>query len=691
MAMVNRETLFAALARLDRLLEDAVKAAEKAYGTTTSSDPYRGLYIPSEDVPRLLAREPGAPLLTGTGNTDPVPVFPPLDRLAQLYGLEALDRDAIIIALAPEIDLRYERLYAYLQDDVTRRRPTVDLVLNLLCGSREDKLTGRSRFSSESPLLANQLIHLSADPAVANPALLGHSIKLDEGVIHYLLGHTGLDNRLRASSRLIETSPDEKLPDEEGLWRLETLARSARGDKTPLCLYFQGPRSSLKTRTAKAIAARLGAPLIETQATALDAEQHGALLLREAAVREAVLYIEGADVAIENPSSPLRSLWNRLRTFRGIAILAGQKPWLSPPIPVVMFAFSQLRAADRRRMWEAQFAGKPQQPKPETLDRLAATYRLSEDDIGQVVARAERDAQVRGADLDSTLFTLARSQGARDLSPMAQRMPPLYTWKDLILPPATVQMLHEIADQARYRAVVLDEWGFDRKLSLGKGLTALFSGPPGVGKTMAVEVIGADLDLDIYRIDLSQVVSKYIGETEKNLARVFNEAAEGNSILFFDECDALFGKRTEVHSAHDKYANTEVSYLLQRIEEYEGLCILATNFQQNLDPAFLRRIRFIVSIDFPSQDSRKQIWDKVWPEDTTVASDIDSQFLAQQFKLAGAGIRNAALSAAFLAAAEGSKEVRMKDVMRAVRREVEKSGRTVNRAEMGRFAEEVGV
>ena len=688
--MQDKETLFAALARLDRLLEEAVKAAETAYGATASTDPYRGLYIPSEDVPRLLAREPGMPLLTGSGNTDPVPVFPPLDRLAHLYQLDALDRDAIVIALAPEIDLRYERLYAYLQDDVTRKRPTVDLVLNLVCGSREEKLAGRSRFSSEGPLIANQILHLTADPALANPALLGHYLKVDEGIIHYLLGHTGLDQRLRSSSRLVEVSSEETLPNEEGLWRLETLARSARTNRTPLCLYFQGPRTSLKRRTARAIAARLGAPLIEVDASQLDAEHHASLLFREAVVRDAVVYIEGNDAAIDNTSSPVRALWNRLQAFPGIAILAGQRTWLSPPVPVVTFPFEQLRATDRRRIWEEKLSEIREKPKPETVDRLASTYRLTEDDIQQVVARAERDAQARGADLDSTLLRLARSQGARELAPMAQRMAPIYTWNDLVLPPATIQLLREIADQARFRTVVLDDWGFDRKLSLGKGLTALFAGPPGVGKTMAVEVIAKDLNLDIYRIDLSQVVSKYIGETEKNLAHVFDQAAEGNAILFFDECDALFGKRTEVHNAHDKYANTEVSYLLQRIEEYEGLCILATNFQQNLDPAFLRRLRFIVSIEFPNEQSRTHIWERVWPEDTPVSRAVDAEFLGKQFKLAGGSIRNAALSAAFLAAAEGSKEVRMKDVVRAVRREVEKSGRTMSRAELGPFAEEVG-
>jgi AAA+ superfamily predicted ATPase len=689
--MENRDTLFAALARLDRLLDEAVKAAEKAYGAMASTDPYRGLYIPSEDVPRLLAREPGAPLLTGIGNTDPVPKFPPLDRLAQLYGLEALDRDAVMIALAPEIDLRYERLYAYLQDDVTRRRPSVDLVLNLLCSSRAEKLEGRARFSSESPLVSNEIVNLTADTAAAQPPLLGHYLKLDEGIIHYLLGHEGLDSRLRPFASLTEAAPDEKLPSDEGLWRLETLARSAREDGAPLCIYFHGPRSAPHRRTAKAIAARLGGPLIVVRGSAFQSEQHGALLMREARLRDAVLYVEGNDAAIENASSPLRSLWKKIEQHPGVVILEGQRPWLSPPFPVITFPLAQPRIGERRRMWQEKLAESDLSPKPETIEKLAETYRLTEDNVEQVVLRAGREAQARGTDPDETLFAIARRQGSRDLGPMAQRITPLYTWDDIVLPPHTVQILREVAGQARFRSRVLDDWGFDRKLSLGKGLTALFSGPPGAGKTMAAEVIGSDLQLDIYRIDLSQVVSKYIGETEKNLARVFNEAGEGNSILFFDECDALFGKRTEVRDAHDRYANIEVSYLLQRIEEYEGLCILATNFQQNLDPAFIRRIRFIVNIEFPNEQSRWQIWQKTWPDDTPRARDFDFEFLARQYKLAGGSIRNAALSAAFLAAGDGSDEVNMGHVVRAVRREIEKSGRTVSKSELGRFAQEVGV
>jgi SpoVK/Ycf46/Vps4 family AAA+-type ATPase len=235
--------------------------------------------------------------------------------------------------------------------------------------------------------------------------------------------------------------------------------------------------------------------------------------------------------------------------------------------------------------------------------------------------------------------------------------------------------------------VVFGQWGFDARLSLGKGLSALFAGPPGTGKTMAAEVIARDLELDLYKIDLSQVVSKYIGETEKNLAKVFQEASAGNSILFFDECDALFGKRTEVKDAHDRYANIEVAYLLQKIDEYDGLCILATNLRQNLDPAFTRRLTFIVDFPFPDEASRRKIWEAIWPPQTPRSRDLDLDAIAQQFKLSGGGVKNVAVSAAFLAAADPAREVRTQHVVHAARREFEKSGRSLTRTELGKTAD----
>jgi SpoVK/Ycf46/Vps4 family AAA+-type ATPase len=286
----------------------------------------------------------------------------------------------------------------------------------------------------------------------------------------------------------------------------------------------------------------------------------------------------------------------------------------------------------------------------------------------------------------SDLARSARLQVRRDPGSLARRVTPFYGWDDLILPADQVAQLQELCRQARYRHIVYGDWGFDRKLSLGKGLTALFSGPPGTGKTMAVEVIARDLGLELYKIDLSQVVSKYIGETEKNMDRLFTDARAGNAILFFDECDALFGKRTTVQDAHDRYANIEIAYLLQKLDEHDGLSILASNLRQNLDAAFTRRLTFIVEFPFPDDDSRRRIWQSIWPAGVPRSKDLDLDFMATQFKLAGGAVKNIAVAAAFLAAEDRS-ELRTEHLLWATRRELEKAGRRVPRSEFGRYGE----
>jgi SpoVK/Ycf46/Vps4 family AAA+-type ATPase len=267
-----------------------------------------------------------------------------------------------------------------------------------------------------------------------------------------------------------------------------------------------------------------------------------------------------------------------------------------------------------------------------------------------------------------------RTLTAMRLNTLARKVTPRQTWDDLVLPADQLRQLEELCNQARYRAIVHAEWGFERKLPLGRGTSALFSGPPGTGKTMAAQVIASELQLDLYQIDLSQVVSKYIGETEKNLRKVFDEADASQSILFFDEADALFGKRSEVKDAHDRYANIEVGYLLQRMEEYEGIAILATNFRQNVDEAFVRRLRFIVEFPFPDEEHRRRIWDVTFPREAPLAGDVDVAALARGLKLAGGNIKNIALAGAFHAATEGE-AIRMAHLARAARREHQKLGR----------------
>jgi SpoVK/Ycf46/Vps4 family AAA+-type ATPase len=268
---------------------------------------------------------------------------------------------------------------------------------------------------------------------------------------------------------------------------------------------------------------------------------------------------------------------------------------------------------------------------------------------------------------------------------LARKIEPRYGWDDLVLPPDTKAQLQEICQHAEYRPVVYGQWGFDRKLSLGKGLNVLFAGPPGTGKTMGAEVIAHELRLDLYRIDLSQIVSKYIGETEKNLDRIFTAAENSNAILFFDEADALFGKRSEVRDSHDRYANIEISYLLQKMEEYVGISILATNLRQNLDEAFVRRLQAIVEFPFPDEEYRRHIWESVFPKETPLGADVRFDLLAHEVRLAGGNIKNIALAASFCAAANRG-IVTLSHLVHAAGREHQKLARSWNPAELVKLA-----
>jgi len=317
---------------------------------------------------------------------------------------------------------------------------------------------------------------------------------------------------------------------------------------------------------------------------------------------------------------------------------------------------------------------------------LASNFQFTAGQIRDVVCEAQTLTRWRigseGAPDLGDLQKACRNQATSRLNALARKLEPHYGWKDIVLPDDQLAQLHEICVQARYRDVVFGDWGFERRLSIGRGLNVLFSGPAGTGKTMAAEVIAGELGLDLYKIDLSQVVSKYIGETEKNLQLVFQEAKSSYAILFFDEADALFGKRSEVKEAHDRYSNIEIGYLLQKMEEYDGIAILATNLRQNIDEAFVRRLQVIVDFPFPNEEYRELIWTVLFPPECPLSDDVDLATLARHIRVAGGNIKNIALSAAFFAAEEGGGVVGMPHLVRASRREYQKLGRIWNEGEM---------
>lgn len=279
----------------------------------------------------------------------------------------------------------------------------------------------------------------------------------------------------------------------------------------------------------------------------------------------------------------------------------------------------------------------------------------------------------------------AYSQIVNTLSEKATRVKSKHTWDDLVLNPKEKEMLKSACAQVKYKHIVYDKWKMKDRILYGRGVSMLFAGPPGTGKTMAAGVIANDLGLEIYRVDLSQIVSKYIGETEKNLNSIFNEARSSNVILFFDETDALFGKRTEVKDSHDKNANVETSFLLQKMEEYEGITIMTTNFLQNIDSAFFRRISYVIHFEFPDKESRKKIWENMYPASVPRAKDIDFEYLARQFEIAGGNIKNIALTSLFLAAKSEEKILTMKHILTAVRYELKKQGKTLLKEDFNEY------
>jgi AAA+ superfamily predicted ATPase len=713
---VSYSGLLPALRRLDQVLERAIHAAPAVYGQEAASDPFRGLHINGDEVSRLLNREPGAPTLwAGEEEVDALTggVMPENARLAWLreaFGLSLFDIDVLLIALASELDLRYERLFAYLQDDVTKKRPSVDLVLNILCPSAEAKLARRAHFAREAPLFLHRLLHLIPDPQQTQPSLLAHYLKVDEQIVRLLLEQGGLDPRLAPFCQMSEpvVSFAKLLVSAELKQALPALARQAQSRQQPLRLHFCGPCEVSKRRVVEALAAELEARLLAVDlahllASTTDVAQTFYLVFREAWFQDAILYLDNVDVLCSDERSSQRQhLLDALQEHVGITILAGARSWTPVgrnPLGVLTIPFSIPGFAERQACWRTNLATEGITLTDQEVDVLADRFRLLPDQIAEAVAttchqvRWRRAAQ-SPAESGATRFEFptlsdflasARAQSNQDLAAFAYKITPQYTWTDIVLPADAVTQLREMCQRVAQRHRVLGEWGFGRKLSLGKGANALFAGPSGTGKTMAAEIIANELGLDLYRIDLSGVVSKYIGETEKNLDRIFTTAENANAILFFDEADALFGKRSEVRDSHDRYANIEISYLLQKMEQYEGVTILATNLRQNLDESFVRRLAFTVNFPFPDEADRRRIWGGIWPPETPMAVELDLDLLAHQFKLSGGNIKNIALAAAFLAAEDGG-AVTMTHVIQATRREYQKLGKQLGAAELGVFA-----
>jgi AAA+ superfamily predicted ATPase len=621
-----------------------------------------------------------------------------LERLGDRFALTSLDKDILLFGLLPELDLKYERLFGYIQDDVTRKKPTVALALDLLCTSFEDRLARRQSFSQHAPLIKYHFISLHDDTPGKHCSLLAKSLKLDDRIRDYLLGFDEIDANLLPFVHRI--APQRRLEDiilaDDIRARLVHLT-DAHKDGIHLIWYFYGPEGTGKRSTAEALCHRLGTGLLVADVklmsqVSLPFETITKLLCREAMLQDATIYWKDFDTLLDDDfSSQLRTAMAEVEQNPGLVFLSGGRVWdaryswgskLFIPVEFPVPDYGQ-----RQQLWLASLDSQAKATET-AVGALASKFQLSGGQILEAASLARNLALWRdgGSVTGDDLHWACRQVSNQKLIQLARKVKPRYIWADIVLPKDQLEQLREICNYVKYHQLVYGEWGFEHKLSLGKGLNVLFAGPSGTGKTMAAEIMANELGLDLYKIDLATVVSKYIGETEKNLDRIFKEAQDSNSILFFDEADAIFGKRSEVRDSHDRYANIEIAYLLQKMEEYQGIVILATNLHKNLDEAFARRMHFSVEFPFPEEEDRYRIWQKAFPETAPLSRDIDLAFMARQFKITGGNIKNIALSAAFLAV-EDSGIVTMEHLIRATKREYQKMGKLCTEADFGGYFE----
>ena len=623
-----------------------------------------------------------------------------LPLLANIFGLTPSEIDVVLICMAPELDTKYGKLYAYMQNDATKRQPGVDLVLNLLCESTEDRIYARQYFDASAPLFKHHLIQFIESPEEGQKPLLARFIKADERIINYIRGLNQIDTKIAPFTKLIppQTDSEELQLPEELKRQIYNLINWCKITEDKMTCFLQGPYGAGKKTVAQGICKELGIPLLTVDIAYLvnrevDFEDTFSRLFREAVLQNSAIYLAQFERLFSEDAKNIlykSTLFRALSDFMGIAFIASEQPleldgaWqkylFKIEIPIPDYGI-------RKQIWGQCLKGIFSE---EVVSTLANKFKFTAGQIRDASASAQKLAVLHEREeiTIEDIYDGCRVQSTQKLITLAKRIKPKYGWDDLILPKEKKEQLKEVKNYIKNKGVVYHDWGFDIKLSLGKGLNILFSGASGTGKTMAAEVIASELKLDLYKIDLSMVVSKYIGETEKNLNRIFKEAEQSNAILFFDEADALFGKRSEVRDSHDRYANIEISYLLQKMEENEGIVILASNLSQNIDDAFMRRMHFNVEFPFPEEEYRYKIWRSLFPEEAPVSEDIDFEFLAKRFKLAGGNIKNIIVTAAFLAA-EDSSVITMEHIIKATKREFQKIGKVCSQSEFGKYYEKV--
>ena len=674
----------AAIARgwLEALLRRSARAAETIDGVPRSR-----YAVAAADVVRILD-QPGRERKAAPPSDERWrALLAAPSRLADLrdgLGLSDLELRLVAAAIAPEHDGELERAYAFAWDDFTRKRPDAGFLVELLGGDDPDgRAAVRAALAPDAPLrrLRVLLVGTPADADSTPPAR--RTARLADRVIGFLQGDDGLDPYLDGVVTLPGPAAPGELVDPPDVI---AIGRRALAGAAPRVLVHGGPGIG-KTLLVRALATEAGRPVVRVDVAELvrapdRLDERVARVAREAGLRRAVTVFHGAGALDDLAPALAERLAELVRRTPGPVVLtAHSRPaWLSPAIPeLVEVAMPSPTLRERMELWRRGLAGAGGTALVHDADlhEVAARFALGGASLRRAAERAVSQARLREASAISLaeLGESARLMLQHRLGTVARRIEPGFTWDDLVLPDDTRDTIRELVSFAKYRAPLLEEWGWARKLPYGRGVSAILAGPPGTGKTMVAQLLSRELGYDLYLIELAQVVNKYIGETEKNLARVFDEAEHSHAILFFDEADALFAKRTEVKSSNDRYANLEVNYLLQRMETYNGVTLLATNLEQGIDEAFKRRVRFTVQFEMPEPPVREALWRSMFPAETQVEDGVDWARLAERYEMSGGYIKKAALRAAARAMARGDTVITAADLDVAAQLEYREMGR----------------
>ena len=598
---------------------------------------------------------------------------PAMVILSQRLGLSSFEQKVLLLCAAVELDTSIAGLCARALDNSHQTYPTFALAFALFEDAAWDIL------SPERPLRYWRLLEINqpaAQPLTSSP------LRTDERIVNYIKGLNYLDDRLVSLVAPLNTISTQYQFPQSHQNAVDTIKSHLRPYQTPPVIQLLGSDSPTKQLIAQQAAQimglfvyRLPLELLPNQAGEL--ENFIRLWERESLLLPIILYLDAQEIT--SSSTEAQNLYRFLNKVNSLLFLSSREICSNLGRTTIPVDIEKPTLEEQKQLWEITLGD----IGGEIPAQLASQFNLNLPKIYQIAQTVVNTDDNLYTQLWSTCLANTRPQ----LDILAQRLNPKATWENIVLPPEETSLLQQIADQVKQRSKVYQEWGFENRMNRGLGISALFAGESGTGKTMAAEVIANELRLNLYRIDLSAVVSKYIGETEKNLRRLFDAAEDGGAILFFDEADALFGKRSEVKDSHDRYANIEINYLLQRMEAFRGLAILATNMRNALDHAFVRRLRFIVNFQFPNPPERQKIWQRVFPQKVPLVN-LDFARLAR-LNLTGGSIHNIALNAAFLAAQQGT-GVTMPLVLQAARAEFRKLDRPINEVDF-RYSEPVGV